>query len=506
VFIERKTHHAVWLDGASVKDRFRIDEDQVNSFVSGQYTADQIANELRMKGTDENIIKDTHFIGSGVQTSFREKKLEPVLRVFYNRTAFQLPDSQKLRISLDTDLTFIREDRLDGVQRRRNPTNNWRRTDVGIDNPFPYLKDPEILRFPYAVLETKLQTHLGQEPPAWLTSLIEGHLVHEVPRFSKYLHGACHFFRDNLPLLPWWLSEMNVDIRKPRAENIGLTRSRSFKPLIDGRYRRAMIEEKERLNKEAVMNDGTTSLPSMNKQGAQELNRRRSASIDEKTAAAWRPTNNSSKHEEFTLIELNSSPNISTPPKIPPPLAQNSLPRDKFPSNNSNNNNNSRFISANDPYSKGLPPPAPINKFYSAPGENINGSTGRLMPPNDIVFKKKLGTPVDSMILDDDLEAGKGKKDRVKVKVEPKTFFANERTFIAWLQFCALLLTVALNLLNFGDSVSRIVGGVFIGLSAAIAIYALYRFEKRAWYVYFIIVFIDQATNIHVLKQDDQSS
>lgn len=469
VFIERKTHHAVWLDGASVKDRFRINEDQVNAFVSGQYTADQIAHELRMKGTEESIVTDTHFIGSGVQTSFREKKLEPVLRVFYNRTAFQLPDSQKLRISLDTDLTFIREDHLDGIPRRQN--NNWRRTDVGIDNPFPYLKDHEILRFPYAVLETKLQTHLGQEPPAWLTSLIEGHLVHEVPRFSKYLHGACHFFKDRLPLLPWWLSEMNVDIRKPRAENIGLTRSRSFKPLIDGRYRRAMIEDKERKNKEAVINNnGVPPVPALDKKNVQELNRRRSLEVDEKTAAQWRPTNNTSSNstrtEEFTLVELNST---STTPKIPSPMAQPLLPRDRFP--------NQRF-SQND-----LSPPAPITKFYSAPGENINGSSGRLVPPsNDIVFKKQLGTPVEAM---EDLEANDGRrqKAKIKVKVEPKTFFANERTFIAWLQFCALLLTVALNLLNFGDNVSRIVGGVFIGLSAAIAIYALYRFEKRAWMI-----------------------
>lgn len=460
-----------------MKDRFRVNEEQVNAFVSGEYTADEIASQLRLKGTDENIVNDTHFIGTGVQTSFREKKLDPVLRVFYNRTAFQLPDSQKLRISLDTDLTFIREDHLDGVQRRRN--NNWRRTDVGIDSPFPHLQDQEILRFPYAVLETKLQTHLGQEPPAWLTSLIEGHLVHEVPRFSKYLHGACYFFKDRLPLLPWWLSEMNVDIRKPRAENIGLTRSRSFKPLIDGRYRRAMIEEKERVNKEAVINKEVPPVPSL-KQGAQQLNRRRSASIDEKTAAAWKPTNNG-KREEFTLIELNSTP------KAPPPLAQNSLPRDRFASNNG-----SRFISSssdlyhNDDLNKPLQPPTA--KFYQA-GDHINNSSGRLVPSNEIVFKKQLGAPVDIIEIDDgDLE--KGKRVKVKVRVEPKTFFANERTFIAWLQFCALLLTVALNLLNFGDSISRIVGGVFIGLAAACAIYALYRYEKRAWYVFYISSFI----------------
>jgi uncharacterized membrane protein YidH (DUF202 family) len=77
-----------------------------------------------------------------------------------------------------------------------------------------------------------------------------------------------------------------------------------------------------------------------------------------------------------------------------------------------------------------------------------------------------------------------------RVKVEPKVFFSNERTFISWLQFCALLLTVALNLLNFGDDISRIAGAIFIGISAGIAIYALYQFEKRAWYVFFCFFFV----------------
>lgn len=461
------------MDGASVKDRFRVNEDRVNAFVSGQYTSDQIVNELRAKGTDEAIVKDTEFIATGVQKSFREKKLDPILRVFYNRTAFQLPDSQMLRISLDTDLTFIREDHFDGRMRRQNPPNNWRRTDVGIDSPFHYLPDSEILRFPYAVLETKLQTHLGQQPPSWLTSLIEGHLVHEVPRFSKYLHGACYFYKNKLALLPWWLSEMNVDIRKPRAENIGLTRSKSFKPLIDGRYRRAMIEEKERANKAAVV--GPTPASTTNKnlaENVKELNRRRSTSIDEKTAAAWRPTaNRSNKNEEYTLIDLNSSSNqnLDNPHAVSEPL----LGQDNY----SHNHNSGFTMKNNDSFDRYPPPtlPPPVSKFYQAAGNN---SSGRLVPNKDIAYKKNLGQPVDV-----DLEGGKGGKGiNKKVKVEPKTFFANERTFIAWLQFCALLLTVALNLLNFGDNTSRIVGGVFIGLSAGIAIYALYRFEKRAWY------------------------
>jgi SPX domain protein involved in polyphosphate accumulation len=249
-FIERKTHHASWLDGASVKDRFRLDIDDVPRFIEGQLTADTIAQRLRDKNVDGKICDDTHFIASGIYKSLTEKKLNPVLRAFYNRTAFQLPGDQRVRVSLDTDLSFIREDNFDGKQRRgeQDGVKEWRRPDVGIDYPFGQLDESEICRFPYAVLETKLQTHLGQEPPQWLTKLVDSHLVHEVPRFSKYLHGACYFFREQMPLLPWWLPEMDIDIRKPRATNFGLTRSKSFKPLIDGQYRRAMEDEERRLN------------------------------------------------------------------------------------------------------------------------------------------------------------------------------------------------------------------------------------------------------------------
>lgn len=430
VFIERKTHHASWLDGASVKDRFRIKENQVNQFMTGLYTADQIANDQRKSGAEESAVESARFIAKGVQKSFREKRIEPMLRAFYNRTAFQLPDNQRVRISLDTDLTFIREDHLDGVTRRQ-PTYNWRRNDVGIDYPFPHVKECDILRFPYAVLETKLQTHLGQEPPAWLNSLVESHLVHEVPRFSKYLHGACHFYRERLPLLPWWLAELNVDIRKPRAENIGLTRSRSFKPLIDGRYRRAMIEEKERANQQAVV--GSEQISTKSSSTGTAINNGSSSSVEDL------------KNKEFTNM------NNSLPPAPPGKLVNHNL-------------NTATKDSQQGAFSS-FPPQ--IQKFF-------NGRKSHDQRKSDDL---ELGAAVTG----DEFDTNK--RHKVKVRVEPKVFFANERTFIAWLQFCALLLTVALNLLNFGDTISRTVGGIFIGLSAGIAIYALYRFEKRAWMI-----------------------
>ena len=61
------------------------------------------------------------------------------MRTMYNRTAFQLPGDARVRISLDTELTMVREDNWDGKVRAGD---NWRRTDIGIDHPFPQL-DPE---------------------------------------------------------------------------------------------------------------------------------------------------------------------------------------------------------------------------------------------------------------------------------------------------------------------------------------------------------------------------
>jgi SPX domain protein involved in polyphosphate accumulation len=102
------------------------------------------------------------------------------MRTFYNRTAFQLPGDARVRISLDTELTMVREDDFDG---RRRAGANWRRTDIGIDHPFQQLPAADVEPFKYGVLEVKLQTQLGQEPPQWVMDLVNSHLVEAVPKF-----------------------------------------------------------------------------------------------------------------------------------------------------------------------------------------------------------------------------------------------------------------------------------------------------------------------------------
>ncbi|KAI9604673.1 hypothetical protein KEM48_002428 [Puccinia striiformis f. sp. tritici PST-130] len=197
IFVERKTHREDWTGEKSVKARFSIKEDQLNDYLNGKITMDAQFEAIRKKEVQERV---------------KQKNLQPCVRTFYNRTAFQQPGDARVRISFDTDLTMVREDNWDGKIRR--PNDNWRRTDAGIDFPFAAVEDDDKHIFPYGVLEVKLQTQLGQEPPEWVKDLVSGALVEAVPKFSKFIHGCATLMPNRVSLVPFWLPQMEIDIKK----------------------------------------------------------------------------------------------------------------------------------------------------------------------------------------------------------------------------------------------------------------------------------------------------
>lgn len=213
VFVERKTHREDWTGEKSVKERFTIKEDKLNDFCAGRYTMDEEFDALLKKGKKtEKEVEGMKQLADEIQYAIITRKLVPVMRSFYNRTAFQLPGNASVRISLDTELTLVREDNFDGVDRTHG---NWRRTDFGIDHPFPTVKKEDKDLFPYAVLEVKLATRVGEEPPQWIRDLVNSHLVEAVPKFSKFIHGCATLLPERVDLVPFWLPQMDQDIRKP---------------------------------------------------------------------------------------------------------------------------------------------------------------------------------------------------------------------------------------------------------------------------------------------------
>lgn len=146
IFVERKTHREDWTGEKSVKARFAIKEKNVNAFMKGELLPAAIFEKARKDGKKpEKAIAEDERLAKEVQYSVIKKGYEPVCRSFYNRTAFQLPADARVRISLDTELTMVREDNMDGRQRSGN---NWRRMDIGIDWPFPNYLQKILNAFP----------------------------------------------------------------------------------------------------------------------------------------------------------------------------------------------------------------------------------------------------------------------------------------------------------------------------------------------------------------------
>ncbi|ODV95357.1 hypothetical protein PACTADRAFT_50092 [Pachysolen tannophilus NRRL Y-2460] len=78
------------------------------------------------------------------------------------------------------------------------------------------------------------------------------------------------------------------------------------------------------------------------------------------------------------------------------------------------------------------------------------------------------------------LQTAPGKRIALPTRVEPKVFFANERTFLSWLNFTVILGSLGIGLLNFGDNIGRVSAGMFTLIAMATMIYALITYHWRA--------------------------
>lgn len=373
VYFERKIHGESWVHnkGSSTKTRIHIPQYQVNDFLSGQYQS-----------------QDPIF------QSIQQNQLKPTLRCHHHRATYQHTADPALRISLDTNLTFIKQDSLD-------------------NSDFQHLLDrDQVNYFPFAVLEIKT---IHAPIPAWLTELIEsGHqLVYEVPYFSKYMHGTSLFYRQLLPLLPWWLGEMNIDIR----------RKSSYATIQSQNSGQCIIIEPP------ILPDYTSPVHT-------------GRMIQE-------------EEEEEKKIFNNSSCTVHDNNQVP---YTNTHAYDSFL-------NSAIVVKMRD-----------MKELY------FNDPEGQPRDENYVSMLSWIYAKVtdNQQLLQSETSVKKGKK-----KVEPKLFFSNERTFISWLQFSALLLSVSLGLINFGDHISRASGGFFIVIAMGLAAYAQLRFQYRAWQIRF---------------------
>lgn len=466
VFVERKTHREDWTGEKSVKARFSLKEKNVNDFLAGKMTVDRAFEKMRRDGKkSEEEISDLEQLAKEIQYRVITRKLVPVTRSFYNRTAFQLPGDARVRVSLDTELTMVREDNLDN---RSRCGKNWRRMDIGIDYPFAQLLAEDVDRFPYAVLEVKLQTQAGQEPPQWIRDLTSSHLVEAVPKFSKFIHGTATLNLARINLLPFWLPQMNIDIRKPVSRTFGIehpnqsTDASTSANLDDD----ASDDEDEEATLKYQDQFPTESL------GVNKNLRRLRAARDAMEQYEVDQRSHEQDAEPFHPLALDLEERIDSYPQ-----ALDYGQEDYLPYESSTDLDEDREDSERD----ALEEAKRVGRLYYAHTAISIYSTRALRGTGKILLALARApmpkpTPVpprpDAMGIPRSstqrkrFRAPPGKKIHVPVRVEPKVFFAAERTFLAWLEFSILLGSIAATLLNFGDSVSVAASVGFTTLAA----------------------------------------
>ncbi|KAG6374348.1 putative vacuolar transporter chaperone 4 [Boletus reticuloceps] len=443
---------------------FPIKEHLVNAFLRGEYTMDAEMQALVDSGKKSQSEVDAMIqLANEVQYRILTCKLVPVTRTFYNRTAFQLPGDARVRISLDTELTMIREDNWDG---RVRSGDNWRRTDIGIDHPFDRVPAEDKELFKYGILEVKLQTQFGQQPPQWVTELVQSHLVEAVPKFSKFIHGCATLLPNRTDLVPFWLPQMDTDILKPSTGYLSVERpiassSRVSLELGSGRsgdttpthtYDEPVSEGEE----DEVMD----LMP------AKDVVRRTGLShVDVAAAIAYRETSLKERDYDRASAEEEEQVDERTP----------LLARHQEQHVSDQRRPQQKLLSIN--------PLASSTTFDNTLKEQLNGvqsGIDQTAPRSPEARGLNEEIQEEERLLVRDWIAPSGKKIAVPVRIEPKR----------WLHFAVLISSIATTLLNFippDDTGGLISAGLFtlaallsIAYSAIIFVYRALRLRARS--------------------------
>ncbi|GAA5907321.1 hypothetical protein JCM5296_002691 [Sporobolomyces johnsonii] len=462
IFVERKTHREDWTGEKSVKARFPIAEHLVNDYLSGKHTMDATFEEIRKKGKkSDKEIDGMIKLAREVQAAIKHKNLQPAMRTFYNRTAFQLPGDARVRISFDTQLSLIREDNWDGVTRSGD---NWRRTDIGIDWPFPQLPESDKELFPYGVLEVKLQTQMGQEPPEWVRELVSSHLVEAVPKFSKFIHGCATLMPNRVDLVPFWLPQMETDIRKPATRKAQIERpsasqsnTASATPSDARSSEHEAVQYTEPVSDDEDADDDRLVATTNDEAGWADLPPDAAAEAkkyrDEQAKLRTGPAGQSAQLHLQAAVAAAAPKQRELFPKLTPANLSKLL--------------ESRYETDRN---------GGLNERQAASEAAVTGASDATGNPSGISLRPGRIEYVSSF------RAGEGKKIAIPVRVEPKVFYANERTTLAWIEFSVIISAIGIGILSFSDphdDVALAAAASFTTVALLAILYTAYTYVWR---------------------------
>lgn len=366
LFLERKTHRDAWTGETSRKERAPIRQSHVVPFLNGELGGLLAACDSLKEGDREDercaLLRDAYDM-------VKDNGLAPSVRTAYRRMAFQSDSDNAVRASLDTQLHFVREKKM-------NAKDDWCLSDDDDD------VTKGAVPFPYAVFELKT----AAEPPEWVESLLESGLVVQAMKFSKFLTATCLLRSGTCVRTPYWMTTA--------ADDEGRLDVCSIDELD-----MAIPEPRWELGMEPLVGGGGGGNPAEEKKKEKELEEGGGGGGGDDDG------NSSILEIDDTAIDI-------------PPLRE----FDVMMVDNKNNNNRKDTRSTTSTAITSASWPSRIRRSFRRIS-SVGGSSRDIPPP-----------------------IPKGRV--VRTRIEPKTFFAAERTLLSWLQVAVLILLISLSLLS----------------------------------------------------------
>ncbi|KAK6462175.1 VTC domain-containing protein [Scheffersomyces coipomensis] len=425
----------------NIDDKLIVKQKYLNQFIIQQ----EIPSKLKKLNDETNLNHTLNFI--------KDYHLQPILRTTYNRTAFQIPGDDKIRIIIDSNLTFIREDSFDPQLPIRDPSN-WHRLDID-SNPTKtqqFLRKGEFSKFPYSTMEIKIKKSAAKnfKKLNWINELINSsYLIKEIPNFSKFIHGVASLFLedDKLDNIPLWFNELENDI----SNNSLLT----IKPKIQ--VQPVTPQQNQLLDVEDLTNeDNLSKFKEMILKNNKSNFQPRSASFSGSLLLNYGNT-----IDQDSIDTGNQQ--IQSIPEEDLPAGTTTATDDQssdFDDDDDEDDEISRLGKRN-----------PISRFFNLPNQ----------------FSKLID--VDSEEEEVELPIGVTKPDSwIKnagpLKIEPKVWLANERTFNRWLHVTTLLSSLTFIIYNSSlnsnfEGLSNFLAYFYFILTLFSGVWGYYIFMRR---------------------------
>eukprot|EP00890_Picochlorum_soloecismus_P002733 jgi/Picsp_1/3460/NSC_06298-R1_vacuolar transporter chaperone 4 len=538
IFVEKKVHRSAYTGLSSSKERGELQQKDVLGFLSGTLDIPQNASDGKFLAQVMKEIRDTSQV--------------PLMRTSYSRTAFQKSSENIVRISLDTKLCMIKEYPKDGPY--------WCR-DIGLSPlyqgdvvQFPYgVVEIKLQSSPPDWVKKLVKTGILLVIPKF-SKFLHG----TASLYQEHVDNVPYWFLPNLEnpkghLTPatWAEMEDNEDVYAKDAadwlfphgfEVPAESERRLSLPFLRPKATRRNSTGQEESKKAMVVSDalGDINDESGNRTwcDAEELDQSIAVSIDRRNTVHVTPfispcldcnDHEDSRHE--SIVDRRKTW----------PVHQ-SLADVEHASTSSDHNGSHGFVSDSARH-KSHGSSTPTGSLSSCGNEGgkagdlqkspflgmdleagIGGKSNEQMDwacgPKHFSSKlthmesKQVDTAAYSVMQytlscpdrgqSEEIKAGSGAvpnraKSVVRTRVEPKTFFANERTFLQWLNISVLVMFLALSLLSgssiipgTGSSLSsscssddhkciagKMSGAIIAPVALSFMAYALYMYKKR---------------------------